>query len=61
MHTIWIQIRTDRSGSKLFDTDNTPERVFLKIFILKNVSRGQQKHEKLPSMQRVKGGFAHVQ
>ena len=43
-----------RSGSKPFDTDSHSVVNFLKKLILKKVSRRQQKHEKLASMQRVK-------
>ena len=44
-HPAWL-------GSKLFDTLLVLRKDFFKIFILKKVSKGQQKHETLPTMQR---------
>ena len=45
----------EQNGSKLFDTLIVLLKEFLKKLILKHISRRQQKHKKLPSMQRVKG------
>ena len=44
----------DLDLNRLTLCDSVPERFFLKKIILKKVSRQQQKHEKLPNMQRVK-------
>ena len=56
IQTVWMQTRTEIltfcrswSASKPLDT----RIVFLKEFFEKNVSRRQQKHEKLPSMQEI--------
>ena len=47
------QDRQNGSGSKPFDNLMLFLKDFFKKLILKKVSRRQQKHEKLPSMQRV--------
>ena len=50
--TVWIQ--TD------WHPECVPERVFLKKLILKKISRWQQRHEKLHSMQRVKNFHTYL-
>ena len=45
----------EQNGSKLFDTLIVLLKFFLKKLILKKMSKRLQKHEKLPSMQIVKG------
>ena len=59
LQTAWTQIRTDRSVLIWTQTDwhsnLVPVRSFFKKkLIMQKVSRWQQKHGKLPSMQRVK-------
>ena len=46
---IWIQT--------VLHPDGVPERIFRKKLILKKVSRRQQKHEKLPSMQKLDDAY----
>ena len=46
---IWVKTVCKQIGR----TDSVSESFFFKRLILKNVSRWQQKHEKLPSIQRV--------
>ena len=58
LQTVWTQSRTDQTSvliwiQTIWHTDAVSERIFSKKLILKKVSR-RQKHEKLPSMQRVK-------
>ena len=57
MQTVWTQIKPDPncqalSGSKLFDTDDIPERIFKKNDFEKTTD--DKKHAKLPSRQRIK-------
>ena len=57
--TVWNQIRTDRMSVLIWiltvwHSNSVHERIFSKKLILKKVSRRQQKHERLPSIQRGK-------
>ena len=54
---VWAQIRTDRTLvliwiETVWHTGSVPERIVTKELNLKKISRQQQKHAKLPIMQR---------